>query len=225
VAQRSRLPGVPRSFSDHNGDGIGDVLGIIDRLTYLAELGIDAIWVSPWYPSPMVDGGYDVSDYRDIHPVFGTLEQAETFIARAHDHGLRVLIDLVPNHSSDRHPRFQSALAAGPGSAERELYIFRDGARSNGSTPPNNWPAMFGGGAWERTTNPDGSAGQWYPTLTWDDDVPDGVLSFTREPGFRCVVNIGPEPYEVPADAEVLISSGLAGTRSVGRDEAVWLRG
>ena len=116
-----------------------------------------------------------------------------------------MLIDLVPNHSSDRHPRFQSALAAGPGSAERELYIFRDGAGSNG-TPPNNWPAMFGGGAWERTTNPDGSAGQWYPTLTWDDDVPDGVLSFTREPGFRCVVNIGPEPYEVPADAEVLIS-------------------
>ncbi len=102
----------PRSFSDHDGDGTGDILGIIDRLPYLAELGIDAIWVSPWYPSPMADGGYDVSDYRDIHPDFGTLEQADTFIARAHDHGLRVLIDLVPNHSSDRHPWFQAALAA-----------------------------------------------------------------------------------------------------------------
>ena len=139
------------------GDGTGDILGIIDRLPYLAQLGIDAIWVSPWYPSPMADGGYDVSDYRDIHPDFGTLEQADTFIARAHDHGLRVLIDLVPNHSSDRHPWFQAALAAKPGSAERELYIFRDSAGPNGSAPPNNWPAMFGGQAWERTTKPDGS--------------------------------------------------------------------
>ena len=185
----------PRSFSDHDGDGTGDILGIIDRLPYLAQLGIDAIWVSPWYPSPMADGGYDVSDYRDIHPDFGTLEQADTFIARAHDHGLRVLIDLVPNHSSDRHPWFQAALAARPGSAERELYIFRDGAGSNGSTPPNNWPAMFGGGAWERTTNPDGSRGQWYlhlfapeqPDWNWENPAVaeefDGILRFWFDRG------------------------------------------
>ena len=159
------------------------------------ELGIDAIWVSPWYPSPMADGGYDVSDYRDIHPDFGTLEQADTFIARAHDHGLRVLIDLVPNHSSDRHPWFQAALAAEPGSAERELYIFRDGAGSNGSTPPNNWPAMFGGGAWERTSNPDGSSGQWYlhlfapeqPDWNWENPAVaeefDGILRFWFDRG------------------------------------------
>ena len=185
----------PRSFSDHDGDGTGDVLGIIDRLPYLAELGIDAIWVSPWYPSPMADGGYDVSDYRDIHPDFGTLEQADTFIARAHDHGLRVLIDLVPNHSSDRHPWFQAALAAGPGSAERELYIFRDGAGSDVSTPPNNWPAMFGGRAWERTTNPDGSGGQWYlhlfapeqPDWNWENPAVaeefDAILRFWFDRG------------------------------------------
>ena len=164
-------------------------------MPYLAQLGIDAIWVSPWYPSPMADGGYDVSDYRDIHPDFGTLEQADTFIARAHDHGLRVLIDLVPNHSSDRHPWFQAALAAGPGSAERELYIFRDGAGSNGSTPPNNWPAMFGGRAWEQTTNPDGSGGQWYlhlfapeqPDWNWENPAVaeefDAILRFWFDRG------------------------------------------
>ena len=128
-------------------------------------------------------------------PDFGTLEQADTFIARAHDHGLRVLIDLVPNHSSDRHPLFQAALATGPGSAERELYIFRDGAGSNGSTPPNNWPAMFGGGAWEPTTNPDGSRGQWYlhlfapeqPDWNWENPAVaeefDGILRFWFDRG------------------------------------------
>jgi len=185
----------PRSFSDHDGDGTGDILGILDRLPYLAQLGIDAIWVSPWSPSPMADGGYDVSDYRSIHPDFGTLERADTFIARAHDHGLRVLIDLVPNHSSDRHPWFQAALAARPGSAERERYIFRDGSDSNGSTPPNNWPAMFGGGAWERTANPDGSPGQWYlhlfapeqPDWNWDNPAVaeefDGILRFWFDRG------------------------------------------
>jgi alpha-glucosidase len=185
----------PRSFSDHDGDGTGDILGIIDRLPYLARLGIDAIWVSPWYPSPMADGGYDVSNHRDIHPDFGTLEQADTFIARAHDHGLRVLIDLVPNHSSDRHPWFQAALVARPGSAERELYIFRDGAGSNGNTPPNNWPAMFGGRAWEPTTNPDGSPGQWYlhlfapeqPDWNWENPAVaeefDAILRFWFDRG------------------------------------------
>ena len=102
----------PRSFADADGDGTGDVRGIIDKLDYLAELGVDAVWVSPWYPSPMADGGYDVSDYRGILPEFGTLDQADTFVTRAHELGMRVLIDLVPNHSSDEHPWFQTALAA-----------------------------------------------------------------------------------------------------------------
>ena len=130
------------------------------------QLGVDAIWVSPWYPSPLADGGYDVADYRDIHPDFGTLAEADPFVAPAHDLGLRVLIDLVPNHCSDQHHWFQAALAAAPGSAERERYIFRDGAGSNGSAPPNNWPAMFGGGAWERTTDADGHAGSGTSTCS-----------------------------------------------------------
>ena len=153
----------PRSFADADGDGTGDVQGIIDKLDYLADLGVDAVWVSPWYPSPLADGGYDVSDYRGILPEFGTLEQADAFVARAHELGMRVLIDLVPNHSSDEHAWFQAALAAAPGSAERDLYLFRDGLGENGELPPNNWPAMFGGGAWERTTNADGTAGSVVP--------------------------------------------------------------
>ena len=131
----------PRSFADHDGDGTGDVRGIIDRLPYLADLGVDAIWVSPWYPSPLADGGYDVSDYRDILPEFGRLSDAGEFIAAAHAQGLRVLIDLVPNHSSDRHLWFRQALAAAPGSPERARYIFRDGRGENGDEPPNNWPS------------------------------------------------------------------------------------
>ena len=185
----------PRSFADHDGDGVGDVQGMIDRLPYLAELGIDAVWVSPWYPSPMADGGYDVSDYRDIHPDFGTLEHAGVFITKAHELGLRVLIDLVPNHSSDAHPWFQAAQAAPKGSPERELYIFRDGVGEDGDLPPNNWPAMFGGGAWERTTDPDGRPGQWYlhlfapeqPDWNWDNPAVveefDAILRFWFDRG------------------------------------------
>jgi len=152
----------PRSFADHNGDGTGDVRGIIDRLPHLVDLGVDAVWVSPWYPSPLADGGYDVSDYRDIHPDFGTLADADAFIARAHEFGLRVLIDLVPNHCSDEHPWFQAALAAGPGSPERDLFWFRDGRGDNGELPPNDWQAMFGGPAWERVIGADGRPEQWY---------------------------------------------------------------
>jgi len=152
----------PRSFADADGDGTGDVRGIIDRLDYLQTLGVDALWVSPWYPSPLADGGYDVSDYRDIHPDFGTLADADELIAGAHARGLRVLIDLVPNHSSDQHPWFQAALAAGPGSAERDLYLFRDGRGVDGDEPPNNWVAMFGGPAWERVVAADGTPEQWY---------------------------------------------------------------
>ncbi len=185
----------PRSFADADGDGTGDVRGIIDKLDYLAGLGVDAVWVSPWYPSPLADGGYDVSDYRGILPEFGTLEQADAFVARAHELGMRVLIDLVPNHSSDEHAWFQAALAAAPGSAERDLYLFRDGRGENGELPPNNWPAMFGGGAWERTTNADGTPGQWYlhlfdikqPDWNWDNpavvDEFDAILRFWFDRG------------------------------------------
>ena len=185
----------PRSFADADGDGTGDVRGMIDKLDYLAGLGVDAVWVSPWYPSPLADGGYDVSDYRDILPEFGTLAQADEFVAKAHALGLRVLIDLVPNHSSDEHTWFQQALAAAPGSAERELYLFRDGRGDDGSEPPNNWPAMFGGGAWERTTDADGTPGQWYlhlfdikqPDWNWENpavaDEFDDILRFWFDRG------------------------------------------
>lgn len=162
----------PRSFADGNADGTGDIAGIIARLDHLVDLGVDAVWISPWYPSPLADGGYDVADYRAIDPRFGTLEQADALIAAAHGRGLRVIIDLVPNHSSDEHPWFQAALAAGPGSPERERYIFRDGKGPDGAEPPTNWRAMFGGGAWERVVDAAGRPEQWY-LHTFDVKQPD----------------------------------------------------
>ena len=152
----------PRSFADANGDGIGDIAGIRARLPYLAELGVDAVWISPWYPSPMCDGGYDVADYRDIDPMFGTLADAEALIEDAHRHGIRIIVDIVPNHCSDQHPWFQAALAAGPGSPERDLFLFRDGRGASGELAPNDWPSAFGGPGWRRITEPDGQPGQWY---------------------------------------------------------------
>ncbi|GAB2446037.1 glycoside hydrolase family 13 protein [Streptosporangium sandarakinum] len=138
-----------RSFADGNGDGTGDLAGLRARLPYLADLGVDAVWLNPWYPSPMADGGYDVADYRGIEPVFGTLAEAERFIDEAHALGIRVIIDVVPNHGSDRSAWFQEALAAGPGSPERERFWFAD--------EPGDWRSIFGGPAW--TQVPDG---QWY---------------------------------------------------------------
>ncbi|CAM3562882.1 glycoside hydrolase family 13 protein [Kibdelosporangium persicum] len=146
-----------RSFADGNGDGIGDLAGVRARLPYLADLGIDAIWFNPWYPSPMDDGGYDVSDYRDIEPSFGTLAQAELLIAEAHALGIRIIIDIVPNHCSDEHPWFRAALAAGPGSPERERFWFRPGRGENGELPPNDWQSRFGGPAWTRVAD-----GEWF---------------------------------------------------------------
>jgi alpha-glucosidase len=151
-----------RSFADGNGDGIGDLAGARAHLPYLAALGIDAIWFNPWYPSPMADAGYDIADYRSIDPVFGTLADADALIAEAHAHGIKIIIDVVPNHGSDRHPWFVSALAAGPGSAERSRFWFRPGRGADGSLPPNNWQSIFGGPAWTRVTEPDGSPGEWY---------------------------------------------------------------
>jgi alpha-glucosidase len=146
-----------RSFADGNGDGVGDLAGIRSRLPYLADLGVDALWITPFYPSPMADHGYDVADPRDVEPVFGDLAEFDALLADAHALGLRVTIDLVPNHSSYRHEWFQQALAAEPGSPERGRYLFRDGRGPHGSEPPNNWPSVFGGPAWTRLAD-----GQWY---------------------------------------------------------------
>ncbi len=156
-----------RSFADSNGDGLGDVPGIQSRLEYLRDLGVDALWITPWYPSPLNDGGYDVADYRNIDPRFGSLDDARSLIARAHSLGLRVIVDLVPNHTSSDHQWFIDALAAGPDSPERGRYIFRDGKGPNGDEAPNNWPAVFGGPAWERVAD-----GQWYLHL-FDTTQPD----------------------------------------------------
>ncbi len=152
----------PRSFADASGDGIGDLPGITSRLDALKQLGVDAIWLSPFMTSPQKDAGYDVADYRDVDPLFGTLADFDEMLAQAHARGIRVIVDLVPNHSSDQHVWFQQALKAAPGSPERARYIFRDGKGENGELPPNNWESVFGGGMWQRITEADGTPGQWY---------------------------------------------------------------
>jgi alpha-glucosidase len=162
----------PRSFADSDGDGVGDLPGITGRLGALADLGVDAVWLSPFYKSPQADAGYDVADYRDVDPIFGSLADFDALLERAHELGLKVIVDLVPNHSSDEHVWFQAALAAAPGSPERARYIFRDGRGVNGELPPNNWESCFRGPAWTRTTNPDGTPGQWYLHL-FDTKQPD----------------------------------------------------
>jgi alpha-glucosidase len=162
----------PRSFADSNGDGIGDLPGITSRLGALASLGIDAVWLSPFMRSPQKDAGYDVSDYTAVDPLFGTLEDFDAMVTRAHELGLRVLIDLVPNHTSNQHQWFQDALNEIEGSAERDFYHFKDGRGENGELPPNNWLSLFGGPAWTRITNADGTPGQWYLHL-FDSSQPD----------------------------------------------------
>jgi alpha-glucosidase len=164
----------PRSFADANGDGMGDLKGITQRLSSLASLGIDAVWLSPFYRSPQKDAGYDVSDYVNVDPLFGTLEDFDEMVTEAHRHSLRVMIDLVPNHSSSEHEWFQRALKTAPGSKERSYYHFKDGRGENGELPPNNWQSMFGGPAWTRVED-----GQWYvhlfdssqPDLNWENPV------------------------------------------------------
>jgi alpha-glucosidase len=165
-----------RSFADASGDGTGDLAGVLDRLPYLHELGVDALWFNPWYPSPLADMGYDVSDYRSIDPAFGTLEQAEQLIAEARALGIRTIVDIVPNHISDQHPWFTAALASPPGSPERARFWFRPGKGPDGSLPPNGWQSIFGGSAWTRTTDESGEPGEWYlhlfapeqPDLNWE---------------------------------------------------------
>jgi alpha-glucosidase len=185
----------PRSFADGNGDGMGDLPGITAKLPSLKELGIDAIWCSPFFKSPQKDAGYDVSDYRDIDPLFGTLEDFDNLIAEGNRLGIKVLVDLVPNHSSDQHEWFQAALKAKPGSKERDRYMFREGKGPNGELPPNNWPSVFGGDAWTRVIEPDGQPGQWYlhifdstqPDFNWENqevkDEFDSVLRFWLDRG------------------------------------------
>ncbi|CAL9582543.1 glycoside hydrolase family 13 protein [Streptomyces sp. Tu 3180] len=166
----------PRSFADSNGDGMGDLEGIRSRLPYLRDLGVDAVWLSPFYASPQADAGYDVADYRAVDPMFGTLLDADALIRDAHALGLRIIVDLVPNHSSDQHEWFKRALAEGPGSPLRERYHFRPGKGENGELPPNDWESIFGGPAWTRVTEPDGTPGEWYlhlfapeqPDFNWE---------------------------------------------------------
>lgn len=165
-----------RSFADFNGDGKGDIQGIRSRLSYLKDLGVDALWITPWYPSPQKDHGYDVADYFDIEPDYGSIADAKQLIDETHQLGLRIIVDLVPNHSSDQHRWFQEALQAPPHSLARDRYIFRDGKGDNGELPPNNWSAVFGGPAWERIIEANGKPGQWYlhlfaveqPDFNWE---------------------------------------------------------
>jgi alpha-glucosidase len=158
----------PRSFADSNGDGVGDLRGIISRLDHLTELGVDAIWISPIFRSPMADFGYDISDYTDIDPLFGTLADFDALLAAAHAKGLRLLLDLVPNHTSEQHPWFQESRASRT-NPRRDWYIWRDPGPDGG--PPNNWLSEFGGSAWQL----DPATGQYYyhaflkeqPDLNW----------------------------------------------------------
>lgn len=171
----------PRSFADADGDGIGDLPGILSRVDHLRELGVDAIWLSPFYPSELADGGYDVADYRNVDPRLGTLDDFDRLVEALHAAGIRIVVDIVPNHTSDQHAWFQEALAAGRGSAARERYIFRDGTGPDGSEPPTDWVSVFGGPAWERVAD-----GQWYfhnfaveqPDLNWDN--PEVRADFVR---------------------------------------------
>lgn len=178
-----------RSFADGNGDGTGDIAGLRDRLDYLKDLGVDALWINPWYASPLRDGGYDVADYRKIDPRFGSVEEVEMLIGEAHDRGIRIIADLVPNHTSTDHVWFQEALASAPGSDSRNRYHFLDGV-GDGTAPPSNWTAVFGGSAWEQVDD-----GQWYlhlfdtsqPDLNWENEEVraefDDVLRFWLDRG------------------------------------------
>ncbi|MEO6886417.1 MAG: alpha-amylase family glycosyl hydrolase [Jatrophihabitantaceae bacterium] len=193
----------PRSFADGNGDGTGDLIGLRSRLDYLQRLGVDALWLSPFYRSPMADGGYDVADPCDVDPRFGTLDDFDLLLNDAHSRGLRITIDIVPNHLSSQHVWFQSALSSAPGSAERARFIFRDGRGVAGELPPNNWPSLFGGSAWTRVASPArpsadervAGEGQWYlhlfapeqPDLDWTNpEVPaefERILRFWLDRG------------------------------------------
>lgn len=207
-----------RSFADSNGDGVGDLEGIRSRLGYLELLGVDALWLTPFYRSPMADHGYDVADPRDVDPLFGDLAAFDRLVADAREHGIRITVDLVPNHTSDAHEWFQAALRAGPGSPERDRYLFRDGLGADGSLPPNNWVSVFGGPAWTRAAD-----GQWYlhlfapeqPDLNWSNPEVRADLAHTLRfwldrgvDGFRIDVAHGlAKPAGLPDMAPQLLAS------------------
>ncbi|MEE4462967.1 alpha-amylase family glycosyl hydrolase, partial [Azotobacter chroococcum] len=210
----------PRSFTDANGDGIGDLPGIATRLPYLKRLGVDALWLSPFYQSPQADAGYDVADYRAVDPLFGTLEDFDRLLHEAHGLGIKVIVDLVPNHSSDEHAWFQAALKSPPGSPERARYLFRDGRGANGELPPNNWHSVFGGQAWSRASGDR----QWYlhlfdskqPDLNWDNPQVraefEDILRFWLErgvDGFRVDVAHGLIKASELPDTEIKKENGI----------------
>ena len=186
----------PRSFADANGDGTGDVEGIRSKIPYLSQLGVDAIWMNPWYPSPLLDGGYDVADYRSIAPMFGSLDDARRLVEDAHHAGIKVIVDLVPNHTSWDHEWFVAARASAPGSPERNRYVFRDGKGEHGELPPTNWSSVFGGPAWSRCDD-----GQWYlhlfdisqPDLNWNN--PEVRAEFCDI--FRFWIDLGADGFRV----------------------------
>ena len=168
----------PRSFKDSNGDGLGDIKGVTSKVSYLQSLSIDAIWLSPFYPSALADGGYDVDDYRDVDPKLGTLSDFDEMLNELHKVGIRVFVDIVPNHSSNRHIWFQEAINSEPGSDARNRYIFRDGKGVNGELPPTNWISHFAPSAWSHESTQGGKGNQWYchlfapeqPDFNWDNE-------------------------------------------------------
>ena len=213
----------PRSFADANGDGMGDLAGITARLPKLKELGVDAIWLSPFMTSPQKDAGYDVANYCDVDPLFGTLADFDAMESTAHNLGLKVIVDLVPNHCSSEHPWFLQALAAGEGSEERSRFMFREGKGANGELPPNNWESVFGGPAWTRTTNPDGTPGQWYLHL-FDSSQPDfdWTNPWVRERFLEILrfwLDRGVDGFRVDVAHGLSKAPGLPDFR---RDEAYW---
>ena len=214
----------PRSFADSNGDGIGDLAGILEHLDYLASLNVDALWLSPFYVSPQADAGYDVQDYRDVDPLFGTLADFDRLLVASHERSMRVIIDLVPNHTSAAHTWFLAALASPPSSRERARYVFREGTGNDGILPPNNWQSVFGGPAWTRVAD-----GQWYlhlfdpaqPDLDWTNpevsDEFDDILRFWLDrgvDGFRVDVAHGMIKANGLPDAEVTSGTIVGGGNS-----------
>jgi alpha-glucosidase len=222
-----------RSFADADGDGVGDLAGITARLPYLRDLGVDALWITPFYRSPQHDHGYDVADYCDVDPLFGSLADADRLLETAHGLGLKVVVDLVPNHTSSEHAWFQAALAAGKGSPERARYLFRDGRGPGGDEPPNNWRSVFGGPAWTRVED-----GQWYlhlfdatqPDLDWRNsevgDMFEGVLRFWLDrgvDGFR--VDVAHGLYKEEDLRDQVVPEGQeqqAGASTSGPDADEW---
>lgn len=214
-----------RSFADADGDGRGDLQGIIDRLDHLDALGVDAVWLCPCFPSPQRDHGYDVADYFDIEPTYGDLATFDRLVAAAGERGIKVLLDVVPNHCSSQHAWFQAALQAPKGSRERARFFFRDGRGEHGELPPNNWTAIFGGSAWSRVTEPDGSPGQWYlhvftpwqPDFDWSH--PDVQQHFDEV--LRFWFDRGVEGFRVDAVAVVGKADGLPDRNGGDTDRAV----